>query len=175
MGWVLYHDPDRDAAIVADLSRDPLVAWQHKYYLPLVPLMNWASRRRSRRSGGDPVGGALWVGCVRLTLQYHSTFRSTRLRTASAPGLHGQTSARDDGLVAIITMGEGYHNFHHKSPATTEEWVRPLDFDPTKWIVGGLAKIGLTWDLKRVLTGSHAARPRGGAAETNSPKSSDSC
>lgn len=153
MGWVLYRDPDRDLGLVSDLFRDRLVAWQHRYYLLLVPLTLWAAPAAIASLWGDPVGGALWAGTVRLVVQYHSTFciNSLAHKFGRRP-FTLETSARDNGLVAIITMGEGYHNFHHKFPGDYRNGVRPLDFDPTKWLVGGLAKMGVTWDLKRVST-----------------------
>ena len=50
--------------------------------------------------------------------------------------------ARDNSLVALLTMGEGYHNFHHRFPNDYRNGVRLADDDPTKRLVHGLAVIG---------------------------------
>jgi cyclopropane-fatty-acyl-phospholipid synthase len=151
MGWVFYRDPARDLDNVPDLMRDPLVVWQHRYYVPLVPAMLWVVPGAVAALWADAVGGALWAGCIRLVAQYHSTFSINSLahRFGSQP-YTTQHSARDNPIVALVTMGEGYHNFHHRFPGDYRNGIRLLDFDPTKWLVGLLSKMGVTWDLKRV-------------------------
>ena len=58
-------------------------------------------------------------------------------------------SARDSSLAALITLGEGYHNFHHRFQADYRNGVRWWHFDPTKWFVWTLARVGLARDLRR--------------------------
>ncbi len=151
IGWVLYKDPLRDYANVRDLFRDRLVALQHRYSLVLAPLMGWAVPAAIASAWGDALGGFLWVGCIRLVAQYHSTFsiNSIAHRFGRQP-YATSTSARDSGVVALVTLGEGYHNFHHRFPSDYRNGIGPLSFDPTKWVVGALSKMGATWDLKRV-------------------------
>ena len=48
-----------------------------------------------------------------------------------------------------MTLGEGYHNFHHTFQADYRNGVRWYQLDPTKWIVWALSKTGLTSDLRR--------------------------
>jgi stearoyl-CoA desaturase (delta-9 desaturase) len=59
-------------------------------------------------------------------------------------------SARDSGVVALLTFGEGYHNYHHEFQHDYRNGVKPWQFDPTKWIIWTLSKVGLTQDLRRV-------------------------
>ena len=61
----------------------------------------------------------------------------------------GRTSARDSWWVAFVTLGEGYHNFHHKFQADYRNGIRWYHFDPTKWWVYCLSKVGVTRDLRR--------------------------
>jgi stearoyl-CoA desaturase (Delta-9 desaturase) len=150
IGWLLHARGHNDYANVPDLSRDRLVALQHRLYTPLavgmagvVPmLIAWAWR--------DPLGGFLWAGCVRLVVQYHGTFaiNSVAHRFGSRP-YSTATSARDNALLAALTLGEGYHNFHHCFPSDYRNGVRRLDIDATKWFIGALALAGLATDLKR--------------------------
>lgn len=58
-------------------------------------------------------------------------------------------SARDHWLVALITNGEGYHNFHHRFPLDYRNGVRWYHWDPTKWFIAVMAAMNFTWDLKR--------------------------
>ena len=58
-------------------------------------------------------------------------------------------SAVDNFVIAILTVGEGYHNFHHTFPADYRNGVRWYHFDPTKWTIWILSKVGLAADLRR--------------------------
>ena len=58
-------------------------------------------------------------------------------------------SARDSLITALITGGEGYHNFHHKFPADYRNAVRWYQYDPTKWFIWTMGKLGLARNLRR--------------------------
>jgi len=62
-----------------------------------------------------------------------------------APG----ESARDNWLGAILTNGEGFHNFHHRFPADYRNGVRRYDWDPSKWCIYLMSKVGLAWNLRK--------------------------
>jgi stearoyl-CoA desaturase (Delta-9 desaturase) len=52
--------------------------------------------------------------------------------------------------MAIFTLGEGYHNYHHEFQHDYRNGVKPWQFDPTKWIIWTLSKLSLTRKLRRV-------------------------
>jgi stearoyl-CoA desaturase (delta-9 desaturase) len=54
--------------------------------------------------------------------------------------------------MALVTFGEGYHNYHHEFQYDYRNGVKPWQFDPTKWIIWSLAKLGMAAKLKRVPT-----------------------
>ena len=55
-------------------------------------------------------------------------------------------------LMALVTFGEGYHNYHHEFQHDYRNGVKPWQFDPTKWIIWTLSKLGLAAKLRRVPT-----------------------
>jgi len=59
-------------------------------------------------------------------------------------------SARDSFLLALLTMGEGYHNYHHEFQHHYRNGVKPWQFDPTKWLIWTLSKLRLVRNLRRV-------------------------
>jgi len=59
-------------------------------------------------------------------------------------------SARDSALMAFLTFGEGYHNYHHEFQHDYRNGVKPWQWDPTKWTIWTLSKIGLVEGLRRV-------------------------
>jgi stearoyl-CoA desaturase (delta-9 desaturase) len=52
--------------------------------------------------------------------------------------------------MALVTFGEGYHNYHHEFQHDYRNGVKPWQFDPTKWIIWTLSKLGLASKLRRV-------------------------
>lgn len=149
-GWLVYRIK-RDFANSKDLRADPLVDFQDRHYfsmalffgmlLPMVVALAW----------DDPVGALLGAGFLRLMVQYHATFciNSWAHKFGRQPYSTGH-SARDSFFGALLTMGEGYHNYHHTFPNDYRNGVRAWQFDPTKWMVWVLSRIRMTWDLNRV-------------------------
>ena len=52
--------------------------------------------------------------------------------------------------MAIVTLGEGYHNYHHEFQYDYRNGVKPWQFDPTKWVIWTFSKVGLARKLRRV-------------------------
>jgi stearoyl-CoA desaturase (Delta-9 desaturase) len=150
IGWLLHSRSVHDCSNVPDLSRDRLVVWQHRLYTPLAIAMAGVVPVLIASAWRDPLGGFLWAVCMRLVVQYHGTFaiNSVAHRFGSRP-YSTATSARDNPLLAVLTLGEGYHNFHHRFPSDYRNGVRRLDLDATKWFIRALALARLATDLKR--------------------------
>lgn len=151
IGWVLTKAEPIDTSNVADLWADPLVAFQHRHYAKLGALFGFALPTALGALWGDALGGLLLGGCVRLLIQYHGTFSVNSVaHTIGDQPWSDADSARDSLITAIITLGEGYHNYHHTFPGDYRNGVRAWQFDPTKWLIASLSAIGQTWNLKRV-------------------------
>ena len=52
-----------------------------------------------------------------------------------------RSSARDSTLTALVTFGEGYHNFHHRFPFDYRNGVRWWHYDPAKWLIWTMARL----------------------------------
>ncbi|MDE2142642.1 MAG: fatty acid desaturase [Elusimicrobia bacterium] len=153
MGWIFFKDTrdhDRRFENVPDLLKDPLVMWQHRWYLPLVVVFTFALPTYIGLFEGRPVGGLLWGGFLRVVMVHHTTFFINSLahmygtRPYDAKG-----TARDSWWLAPLTFGEGYHNFHHKFQADYRNGIRWWQFDSTKWFINVLAWTGHAKKLKR--------------------------
>ena len=150
IGWVLYHDDDRDLARVRELAADPLVAFQHRHYVALALVAGALLPMALGFLWGDPIGALLVAAFLRLAVQWHSTFAVNSLtHTVGRRPYSIAVSARDSFLAALVTLGEGYHNFHHRFQADYRNGVRWYHFDPTKWAVWSLARVGLARGLRR--------------------------
>jgi stearoyl-CoA desaturase (delta-9 desaturase) len=69
-------------------------------------------------------------------------------------------------LLAFFTFGEGYHNYHHEFQHDYRNGVKPWNFDPTKWIIWTLSKVGLTAKLRRISADKIESAERSVSANT---------
>jgi stearoyl-CoA desaturase (delta-9 desaturase) len=153
MGWMLreYRTNQEDFSNSPDLLRDPVVMWQHRHYIALTVLMNVVLPALVGWWAGDIIGGLLLVGLLRLVLNHHVTFFINSL--AHFWGRQPYTeenTARDNDVLAFLTYGEGYHNFHHIFQSDYRNGVRWYQWDPTKWLISLCAWLGLASKLNRV-------------------------
>jgi stearoyl-CoA desaturase (Delta-9 desaturase) len=150
MGWILFWKQPVDYANVPDLQKDPMVVFQHRYFqycaliagliTPLV--IGWAA--------GQGLEALLFAVGVRLVAVFHFTFFiNSFAHTFGTRNYDAHSSARDSWICAILTNGEGYHNFHHAFPADYRNGIRWYHWDPSKWLIYLGSLVGLTSDLKR--------------------------
>ena len=100
---------------------------------------------------GDWLANLLLMGVARLVVTHHTTFFINSLAHYwGRQPFSDENTARDNGLLAFLTYGEGYHNFHHRFQTDYRNGIRWFDFDPTKWLIRTASWLGLTWDLKQV-------------------------
>lgn len=154
MGWIFFKLYPRELTNVGDLKKDPLVMWQHRYHRQIGVLLGLvlpALIGAAYDGWAGALGGFLWGGVVRLVCVQHSTFLINSLcHTLGKRPYDSGTSARDSWLVALMTFGEGYHNFHHSFQHDYRNGVKPWQWDPTKWSIWMLEKCGLVTSLRRV-------------------------
>jgi stearoyl-CoA desaturase (delta-9 desaturase) len=150
--WNFFQDDEPvDMTRVDDLQRDPLVRFQTRFYVPLALVMGVLLPAAIGLIWGDPIGALLVAGALRIAVQWHLTWSINSVAHAVGTQPYSRsTTARDSWLTAIVTFGEGYHNYHHRFPNDYRNGVRWHHFDPTKWFVWALSKVGLTWDLRRM-------------------------
>jgi stearoyl-CoA desaturase (Delta-9 desaturase) len=153
IGWILRNYPsgEPDFTNAKDLQRDPMVMFQHRWYVPLAVGLNFGVPLAIGFAVGDPIGVFLLGGVLRLVVNHHFTFfiNSLAHMWGSQP-YTDDNSARDNGALALFTYGEGYHNFHHIFQNDYRNGVRWWQYDPSKWLIATLSWLGLASDLKRV-------------------------
>ncbi len=155
MGWLLFKmSPQPPYDNVPDLKKDRLVMWQDRYIqwiavivaFILPAFLGWLWN-----GGSGALGGFLIAGVARVTVLQHCTFLiNSACHTLGRQPYSDRCSARDSHLLALFTFGEGYHNYHHEFQHDYRNGVKPWEFDPTKWIIWTLSKLGLTANLRRV-------------------------
>lgn len=152
MGWMLVNRPKNRIgyADIADLKRDPIVQFQHKYYLYFAVGMAFVFPCLVAGLGwGDFKGGLVYAGLCRLVFVHHATFCVNSLAHFLGDTTYDDFhTPKDSWITAIVTCGEGYHNFHHEFPQDYRNAILWNQYDPTKWLIKALSMCGLTYDLK---------------------------
>ncbi len=144
VGWIFARKHDKaDLTKVADLARFPELMWLHRWeQLPSVCLA-----LLSFLLGGWP---GLLVGFFWSTvLVYHATFCINSLAH-----VHGRQryvtgdDSRNNWLLALFTMGEGWHNNHHAYQSSVWQGFRWWEIDLTGYVLSALSWLGLVWNLR---------------------------
>lgn len=153
IGWMLReYQAHRynDYSNCRDLQKDKIVMWQHKYYLALTLGTNFGIPLFLGWLNGDIIGMLLIAGFLRLVIGHHVTFFINSLAHiwGSQPYTDKNT-ARDNGFLALLTFGEGYHNYHHIFEYDYRNGIKWWHFDPTKWLIKSLSFIGWTKNLRK--------------------------
>ncbi len=150
IGWILFWKQPVSYENVKDLQKSRLVTHQHANYLGwslgsgvFVPVLIGGLT-------GSWLGAFILSVATRLTLVQHSAFFiNSFAHTFGSRPYDTSSSAKDHWLGAVLTNGEGYHNFHHRFPSDYRNGVRWYHWDPSKWLIYGMEKTGIARDLKR--------------------------
>ena len=153
--WILFKTlPEPPLDNVADLRRDKLAMWQHRWDKVIAVLVGFALPAAiGYLTGGfvGALGGLLVVGALRVFLVQQCTFFINSLcHTIGRQPYSTKCSARDSFLMSLFTFGEGYHNYHHEFQHDYRNGVKSWNWDPTKWMIWLLSKCGLASQLRRV-------------------------
>ena len=144
LGWIFSRKHDEpDFAKVSDLTRYPELMWLHKF--EVLPAVLLAGLCFLLAGWSGLVVGFLWS----TVLVYHATFCINSLAHVSGRKRYvtGDDS-RNNWLLAVFTMGEGWHNNHHAYQSSVRQGFKWWEIDPTYYLLCAMSWIGLVWDLK---------------------------
>ena len=152
IGWlVMRQNPKRlGRTDISDLNEDPVVIFQHRHFLKIVLFMGLIFPTLVAGLGwGDWFGGFVYAGVLRIFFVQQATFCVNSLaHWLGDQPFDDRNSPRDHVLTALVTLGEGYHNFHHEFPSDYRNAIEWHQYDPTKWTIRAAKWLGLAYDLK---------------------------
>jgi stearoyl-CoA desaturase (delta-9 desaturase) len=149
--WMFRSDPHPEAKnYPKDLTKNPLIVFQHKHYALIATFMGYfVPGFIGMAFGWGFWGGAIIGGSLRIALSQQSTFLiNSAAHTFGKQTYTEKNSAKDSFIMAVLTFGEGYHNFHHYFQADYRNGIRWYQWDPTKWAIRILSFFGLASKLK---------------------------
>ena len=94
-------------------------------------------------------GALVWGGLIRIFLYQHATFSVNSIcHMFGRKDFQSRDEARNNRLVALLVFGEGWHNNHHAFPSSARHGLLRGQFDVSWWIIRGLERLRLVWDVK---------------------------
>ncbi|MBI4372908.1 MAG: fatty acid desaturase [Candidatus Omnitrophica bacterium] len=151
IGWILFRNHTIDYSNVKDLQASKLVMHQNRHYVLWAVTAGVLLPALTGLLSGHLLGALLISVVGRITFVHHGTFFINSVcHYFGKPTYDIHVSAKDHWLVAFLTNGEGYHSFHHRFPSDYRNGHKWYHWDPSKWLISLLARLGFAADLKRV-------------------------
>ncbi len=148
--WLFEKPKEIDNKVISDLVRKPLLRFQHRYYGLLMVVTNAICVLVVGWCFNDYLGAFFFAWLVRMFFLHHFTWFINSLAHTWGDRPYSQAlSAVDNYLISIVTFGEGYHNYHHTFANDYRNGIRWYHFDPTKWLIWTMSKIGMARNLKK--------------------------
>jgi stearoyl-CoA desaturase (delta-9 desaturase) len=141
--WIYHRNGETDHERIRDFSKYPELRWLDRHWLvpPVaLALLSWVCC-------GLP---GLFVGFMGSTvLLWHGTFTINSLsHVFGSKRYETNDDSRNNWLLALITLGEGWHNNHHHYMHSTRQGFYWWELDVTYLILRALQRLGIVWDLR---------------------------
>jgi stearoyl-CoA desaturase (Delta-9 desaturase) len=152
LGWLFGRDRTNAARFTPDLLADRDIARISK----LFPLLTVASLVAPALLGGlitmswwGALTALFWAGFVRVAVLHHITWSINSIcHMIGERPFTAQGKATNFWPLAIVSMGESWHNLHHADPTCARHGVRPGQIDITARVIWALEKLGWAHDVR---------------------------
>ncbi|MCE5317648.1 MAG: fatty acid desaturase [Parachlamydia sp.] len=149
--WLMEKPANIDPKIVPDLMKNPRIMFQDRYYGTCAIASNVAVFLLVGWLLNDFWGAFFLASWTRIFLLHHFTwFINSLAHTWGDKPFCQEQSAVNNYVISLLTFGEGYHNYHHVFANDYRNGIRWYHFDPTKWLIWTLSKLGLVHHLKQM-------------------------
>lgn len=157
IGWVLSKEADEaDLNLVRDLKAYPELCLLEKYHyipalliIPATYLLGVFLSSAYPNLGTTPSQILVWGSFVSTVILYHGTFAINSLaHIIGKKRFKTNDESKNSFLLAIITLGEGWHNNHHRYPGSERQGFYWWELDMSHYILRVLEAFGVVWDLR---------------------------
>lgn len=149
--WMWEKPRTVDPKVIPDLIKNPLVAFQERHYAWTAIVSNVSAFLLVGWLTDNYWGAFLIATWFRIFVLHHFTwFINSLAHTWGDKPFCQEQTAVNNYILALLTFGEGYHNYHHVFANDYRNGIRWYHFDPTKWVIWTLHKLGLAHSLKRM-------------------------
>jgi stearoyl-CoA desaturase (delta-9 desaturase) len=153
VGWIVYGEKADPSTYGKWLLKDPIVMFVSKTFVFWVVL----GFVIPYLIGGWT--GVLWGGLVRVFFTHHVTWSVNSVcHTFGRRMFDTSDMSRNQWLVGLLAFGEGWHNNHHAFPRSAFHGLRWWQFDLSAYIIRGMERLGLIWNVWRIPRATLQAR-----------------
>ncbi len=157
VGWLFStHGQASSKRFAPDLLKDPAMRWINRRF-PLLALASLLVPFLAGLvlSGGSLVAGGLsallWGGLVRVFLVHHVTWSINSIcHFFGRRRFDTEDHSTNVFWLALPSLGEAWHHNHHAFPRSAFHGLRWYELDPSGWLILGLERLGLAWDVVKV-------------------------
>lgn len=158
-GWFLSaKGRQTDWKAVPDWAKYPELVWLEKYHmvgpLLLIALMAGLGAALAALAPGLGTSASqmvIWGFAISTTLLYHGTFTiNSFAHTIGSQRFKTGDDSRNNWFLALLTLGEGWHNNHHYYPGAARQGFYWWEIDITYYVLRAMQALGLVWGLRRV-------------------------
>jgi len=177
MGWFTSRDAfATNVKAVPDLAKYPELRFLDRFDIVvpvilagLLYLLGMILERFAPSLGTGPWQLLIWGFFISTVVLYHATYTINSLsHMIGSRRFNTNDSSRNNAFLALITLGEGWHNNHHFHPGTVRQGFYWWEIDITFYLLWILSKLGVVWDLRgvpqrvyeRAITTSTRSNPR---------------
>jgi stearoyl-CoA desaturase (delta-9 desaturase) len=157
IGWIASPRHNRtDLSQVPDLARFPELRWLDRFDLAVpfallgsLLLLGAALEAWAPSLGTSALQMGVWGFCVSTTLLFHGTASINSLAHLIGKRVWPtKDKSKNSFVLALLTLGEGWHNNHHWCPGTVRQGFRWWEIDVSYYVLRLLALVGLVSDLR---------------------------
>lgn len=158
IGWIMSASSYRnvDEGSVSDLAKFPELRWLDRWCLvpPVlygIALWGVGSILQSYMPalGTSGLQMLAWGFFVSTVLLYHVTFSVNSVaHVLGSQRFFTRDQSRNNALLALVTMGEGWHNNHHRFPTSERQGIYWWEIDITHYILRLLSLVGIVHSLR---------------------------
>jgi stearoyl-CoA desaturase (Delta-9 desaturase) len=95
--------------------------------------------------------GLVWGGLVRIFLVHHVTWSVNSIcHFFGTRRFEIDDRSTNVAWLSLLSLGESWHHNHHAFPRSATHGLRRWEVDPSAWIIGGLERAGLAWNVIRI-------------------------
>lgn len=174
MGWFLSDaGVSTRAGAVPDLLKMPELRWLDRWHMaPVLALaagtfaLGEALRILAPSWGTGGAQMLVWGFSISTTTLHHATFTINSIaHRVGRRRFETRDDSRNNLLLALLTLGEGWHNNHHYHPGSTRQGFFWWEIDMAYYGLWLLERLGVVWDLRPVPPRVVRAAQRGSARE----------
>jgi len=164
VGWCFDADRPGLARSVPDLLADRALLLIDKFYFLWVALgilLPAIALGLYDHSWHGFISGMIWGGFVRIFFMQHVTWSVNSVcHVWGTQPFRSSDHSTNNYPIALLSLGEGWHNNHHAFPTSARHGLRWWEFDASYVLIAFMKSCGLAWDVRVPNASAMSARAR---------------